>query len=662
MAWITRAFHTGNGSQVDYTFNYDYLATGDVKVLLDGVASTAFTVIGNRVTFTSAPANGVKITILRETDRTILKTLSYGTTPSTAELNSILKRVQFISQEVADLANEGTMTESSPGVFTAGGNIISNLGDGVAATDAVNKGQLDTGLATKQPLDATLTALAGLATGADKVPFSTGTDTFSQATLTSFARTLIDDSDAATARATLGLTIGTDVQAFDPELAALAGLTSAADRAPYFTGSGTAALATLTTFGRSLIDDADAATSRTTLGLGSLATASSINNDNWSGTDLAVINGGTGASDAATARTNLGLAIGTNVQAYDATLDALAGLTVAADTIAYFTGVDTSTTTPLTSFMRTLLDDADAATARTTLGVGSGTGDVTASGATTQYYTPFWDSISKQLVPGAAPSTAGYVLTSNGAAANPSYQALPASGVTSVSAGTGLTTGGSPITGTGTVDLDLTSLSGVTIASDDYVVITDTSDSNNEKKALVSGILALSTVGLLTKTTVSGAANIELTVPTTEMIEGYIAGTNANDGVNLGWQGSVAGSYLTGASDYAWRVSGNDMTAVGTNRFIGDDAHTSIQLNGSTTIGNGAGERYDYNFDLMQPNDTTHHKMLSWNGAYLDTSGVRVASGGSGYVLTNSALDKMRFAMSAGNMTATLFAITKRNQ
>jgi len=58
----------------------------------------------------------------------------------------------------------------------------------------------------------------------------------------------------------------------DAELAAIAGLTSAADKGIMFTGSGTAAVFTLTAAGLALLDAAAASNQRTTLGLGTSAT------------------------------------------------------------------------------------------------------------------------------------------------------------------------------------------------------------------------------------------------------------------------------------------------------------------------------------------------------------------------------------------------------
>jgi hypothetical protein len=121
-------------------------------------------------------------------------------------------------------------------------------------------------------------------------------------TISSFGATLVDDADAAAARSTMGVVIGTDVQAQDAGLQYLA--------------------------------------------------------------DLAI-------TDQATFQEQVGLQIGVDVQAYDAELAAIAGLTSEANKGIQFTGAGTAATYDLTAFAKTILDDADAAAARNTLELGA---------------------------------------------------------------------------------------------------------------------------------------------------------------------------------------------------------------------------------------------------------------------------------------------------
>ncbi|HHA1746844.1 TPA: hypothetical protein ACOEBX_004341 [Enterobacter roggenkampii] len=73
------------------------------------------------------------------------------------------------------------------------------------AANMMTAGTLNYILANFQPLDATLTALAWLATGANKLPYFSGVDQMATADLTAFARGLLGKADAATAKGHLGV-------------------------------------------------------------------------------------------------------------------------------------------------------------------------------------------------------------------------------------------------------------------------------------------------------------------------------------------------------------------------------------------------------------------------------------------------------------------------
>jgi hypothetical protein len=86
---------------------------------------------------------------------------------------------------------------------------------------------------------------------------------------------------------------------------------------------------------------------------------------------IGIVQGGTNATGTATARANLGLTIGSDVEAFDPTLFSIALLGTVADRTIFTSGTDSWMETPLTAAGRALIDDAAASDQRTTLGLGN---------------------------------------------------------------------------------------------------------------------------------------------------------------------------------------------------------------------------------------------------------------------------------------------------
>jgi hypothetical protein len=351
----------------------------------------------------------------------------------------------------------GAMLGNASGPYHAGDGSTVIIRDALGPDGRINAGDA-------------LAAIANLAAATNKLPYFTGPTTAALTDISSFARTLLDDLNAAAARTTLGLVPGTDVEAHDPTLTALAGVVTAADKLIYATAPDVFSTTDFSVFARTLVDDPTSTAARATLSVYSIAEVDTLVSSAVAGTDMKPsVRAATTPSDTAIAHTGLytldgvalvagdrvldknnatqatrgvyvaaagawsraadfdtwaeipgaivpveqgtvnadtgwlatadaGGTLGTTaitfIQAFgnglytagtalslvngvfavsDPELLAMAGVTSAADKLFYFTGSGTGAVADFTAFARTLVDDPDAATMRTTLGLVPGT-------------------------------------------------------------------------------------------------------------------------------------------------------------------------------------------------------------------------------------------------------------------------------------------------
>lgn len=248
-------FTIANDSSIEFDVGdrIDVLLASTGSVTIAPASGVTLYAEGDLTTLSSA---WTRVTLIKRAANSWVMT-GGGMTVQTVELDN----GSVTSAKIAD----GTIVNGD--INASAGIELSKLATGTAGTVVVhNASGVPTATAISGDITISNTGVATIAANS----VALGTDTtgnYVTSLVAGTGITLTNGTASEGGTPTIAVTANT-YQPLDTELTALATVTSAADALPYFTGSGTATTTTLTTAARSILDDTSVGAIRTTLGVG----------------------------------------------------------------------------------------------------------------------------------------------------------------------------------------------------------------------------------------------------------------------------------------------------------------------------------------------------------------------------------------------------------